>query len=535
MFIRKTKVKGNATAVRIVESYRDAGKPKHRIVNYIGQSKDPEEILMFEQMARTLLLKLDPQKNPSVQDKKSLAPPDVSINNLEEISRLNYGVFEIFGKVFDETGLNKLIQGTRKDNEWNDIIRSLVLLRLSDPLSKRESSQILSRDYSVKIKLEKIYRSMDRLIPFLDKAKSLILEETKRLSSGEISCLLYDVTTLYFESFTPDELRDFGFSKDCKFKETQIVLSLLTTPEGLPAGYTIFPGNTSEGKTLIDNIIEMKEKFNIKNIKLFADRAMFTKENLNKMDNFNIKYVVAAKLRSMKKDQKDQFLSDGDYGAYVFGNDICWKKEYKYEGRRLIVNYSPSRARNDKNHRDKLIERMTKKEKNGNLKVSTLITNQGTKKFVKNIKGDAQIDHDKISNDQKWDGLHGVITNDINSSAEILLEGYRKLWMIEDCFRMSKTDLKMRPVYHWKKERIEAHILICYMSLAIGKFTLNRLGSKMSLKQLSKELSKVEVSLLKDKSGKTTRLIMLPAQLNKNQKEIYKKLNVKVRITPWQV
>ncbi len=100
--------------------------------------------------------------------------------------------------------------------------------------------------------------------------------------------LLYDVTTLYFESFTEDEVRRFGFSKDCKFKETQVVLALMTNSQGHPISYELFPGNTSEGATLVESINKLKTRFNVRRAVLVADRAMFVRKNLETMDKMGI-------------------------------------------------------------------------------------------------------------------------------------------------------------------------------------------------------------------------------------------------------
>lgn len=516
MFVRRTKVKNGATAIRIVETVKVGKKYKQRLVKHVGQSKDEQELVLLEQVARTLMQKLEPSDKKQMRTTNFKAvPSDVSINDLEEVNRYSEGVFQVFGKTYNQLGLNHLIKGTRKDDQWNEILRSLVLLRLSDPTSKRESVSLLDKDYGQRYPLEKIYRAMDKAYNFIDDAKEIILNESQRLSGGEISCLLYDVTTLYFESFTEDGLREFGFSKDCKFKEVQIVLSLFTNDEGLPIGYKVFPGKTSEGKTLLENLKEVKEKLGVSKIKLFADRAMFTWNNLEEMERMGIKYVVAAKLKSLKKSLKDQIVTGRGTG------EDNWKNEYDYDGRRLIVSYSSDRAKNDQAQRQRLIERLLKKEKGGNLRARDLISNQGTKKYINVTEDKCTINREKIEQDEQWDGLHGVITNDKDVGANEILSGYRRLWKIEEVFRISKTDLKMRPIYHWKKERIETHILICYLALAIGKFTLKIFNNRLSLAALVKELSRVEVSIYRDKRGKISNLIAMPSPLNSEQRKIY--------------
>ena len=114
------------------------------------------------------------------------------------------------------------------------------------------------------------------------------------LFENKLNILFFDVTTLYFESTKQDELRDFGFSKDCKFKEVQVVLSLITTDYGMPISYELFPGNTFEGSTLIETIKQVKITYNVDNITMVADRGMFSEKNLQVLEEENIQYVVGA-------------------------------------------------------------------------------------------------------------------------------------------------------------------------------------------------------------------------------------------------
>ena len=198
-------------------------------------------------------------------------------------------------------GFNKFINGTHKDEQWNELLKVCVLARIADPVSKKRTVENLALDYNQEIPLEKIYRMMDRLHKNIDKVKSHVASNTLDLFNNEVDVLFFDVTTLYFESFTPDELRNFGFSKDCKFKETQVVLALVTNSEGHPITYNLFSGNTNEGTTLVKVIQDLKKDFKVKNVILIADRAMFNTKNLDLMDKEGISYVVAAKLKSLTR------------------------------------------------------------------------------------------------------------------------------------------------------------------------------------------------------------------------------------------
>jgi transposase len=290
----------------------------------------------------------------------------------------------------------------------------------------------------------------------------------------EVDVLFFDVTTLYFESIERDELRNFGFSKDCKFNQSQVMLALVTTHDGLPISYQLFPGNTFEGHTLLHMVKELKESFKVSQITLVADRGMFTRDNLQELEKHEIKYVVAAKLKSFSKAKKDEILNS-EFKATCVNNEFHWVRDFENEGRRLVVSYSSSRAKKDASDRQRLVDRLLKKVSPGkeNIKIGDVISNSGTKKYLKIKSGSAEIDFDKVENDANWDGLHGVITNLSEDHSAKILERYRGLWQIEEAFRVNKHSLKMRPIYHWSPRRIRSHICLCYLTYAVAKHSVH--------------------------------------------------------------
>ena len=265
---------------------------------------------------------------------------------------------------------------------------------------------------------------------------------------------------------------------------------------------------------------------------------MFSEKNLSELERSEIKYVVACKLRSLTKDFKNILLTDKKYRAEIADGDVCWSNNYEYKERRLVVSYSSARAEKDRKHREMLVERMVKKSTDGQIKVKDLVTNSGTKKFIKKIDGKVEVDQLKVSNDALWDGLHGIITSDKDSSASSLLAQYRQLWRIEESFRISKHDLKMRPIFHWKPNRIKAHISICYLAFALGRFAQVKMKAKglhMSFDRLRVELSEIESSILMDASEQGKQLYLLPSPLNEYQQAIYSAFEVKRRTSAWAI
>ena len=315
------------------------------------------------------------------------------------------------------------------------------------------------------------------------------------------------------------------------------MLALITTTEGLPLGYELFPGNSYEGNTLISVIEEVEKNYNLSETYLVADRAMFTKNNLEKLKEKNVKFIVAAKLKTMKKDLKERILSDIEKAKRVNNTLNNWTNEYIVEGKRLIVSYSRKRADKDQKDRERLLDRIKKRMKNGKVVIADLINNSGTKKYLKiEKKGakEATLNQNKIDLEQRWDGLHGVITNhrDDMCAADIL-EKYKGLWRIEEAFRINKNDLKMRPIYHWTPRRIRAHILICFVAYTLVAFVRKKLHDNkvnISFEEAREELNRLQLSLIIDK--KTKQKFLLPSKLTDLQIKIYSAFGIKLSEAP---
>jgi hypothetical protein len=290
MFVRTKQKPNGKTSVQIVESYRNADKVSQKIVRHVGQAVTEMEVEELKRLAQKIIVEMKNQRSPvlpcfSPEDIYGKACPRVSddkvdIRGLREEQRIVEGIGDVFGKLYEDLGLTKALGNTKKDSSWNEIVKACVLARIANPVSKYRTASMLEQDYGVRIALEKIYRMMDWLIEREREIKDTIASSTLGLFEGRLDVAFFDVTTLFFESVNEDELRGFGFSKDCKFKETQVVLALVTTTDGLPITYRLFPGNIYEGHTLISMIEEIKKVHEVGNVLLVADRAMFSRKTL---------------------------------------------------------------------------------------------------------------------------------------------------------------------------------------------------------------------------------------------------------------
>ncbi len=258
-----------------------------------------------------------------------------------------------------------------------------------------------------------------------------------------------------------------------------------------------------------------------------GDRAMMSKDNLSLLDKYGYKYIIAAKLRSMPNKLKDEILNQAGYRATLIEDELAWLGEFAYMGQRVIVSYKKKRALKDAKDRERILEKINKRLA-GNGDTKKIITNNGVKKYTKITDSVTTIDESKIEKDAQWDGLHGVITNIAaqDSTPESLIARYARLWKIEESFRINKHTLKMRPIFHWKPERIKAHIAICYMTFATLRNLQYQVGirQKVSIETIIDELLDVQSSIHMHKVTKD--LYRLPGKFSNIAKKIYKAFDV---------
>ena len=378
----------------------------------------------------------------------------------------------IFGKIYDAIGFNAVQE---------EMFRHLVISRLAFPLSKLKTIDYLYRFQGVSLDISSVYRFLDKLNAKLkDQVERISFAHTLKVLQDKISIVFYDMTTLYFEASDEDDLRKTGFSKDGKHQNPQIFLGLLVGMGGYAIGYDIFEGNIYEGHTLIPVIEKLTKKFNLNRPVVVADAGLLSKDNIEALEKDGYEYILGARIKTesqaVKKQMAEAKLGDGQTLIITKANNT-----------KLIVSYSDKRAAKDGHNRKRGLERLEKQVKYGKL-TKTSINNRGYNKYLKiKDKVEVEIDYEKFEQDKSWDGLKGYVTNTKLKPTEVI-DSYRNLWHIEKAFRMSKTDLRVRPIYHRLKKRIEAHICISFTAYTIYKElerVLAQTKSTISLKQAS--------------------------------------------------
>jgi transposase len=314
------------------------------------------------------------------------------------------------------------------------------------------------------VDVDSLYRSLDKLHSrYKDSVEAISYDHTKKILGPTISIIFYDMTTLYFEAEDEDDLRKIGFSKDGKFQHPQIMLGLLVGKGGYPISYDIFEGNTFEGHTLLPVLKRIEKKYGFKDVTVIADAAMLSKHNLKKLCAAQYQFIVGGRIKNESTQIQEQILKSLKF--LHNGGSLDLTRE---DGTRLIVTYSTQRAKKDAHNRDRGLAKLKQRMRLGKLTKEHL-NNRGYNKFLV-LEGTVAVslDNNKIAADAQWDGLKGYVTN-TDLQPEMVVENYRELWQIEKAFRISKTDLRIRPIYHFRKRRIEAHICIAFAAYAIIK------------------------------------------------------------------
>jgi transposase len=562
MFIRvKSTPKSPRKSIQIVESKRIDGKVKQKIIKHVGVAANDEELEELKLLANKFKIELEatgqlplytPQELEKLELKKQtkkttnseleINRDDYNVNLLDliEEDRITKGIHDIYGKLYDELNFKTIIENYSRNSASCKALKEMVLARVANPDSKKTSVDKLASNFGVNLQLKTVYRMMDKITDNqILKLNKLVLNQTKSLLDDKIDVIYFDATTLYFESFTEDigddAIKKNGYSKDGKFNQPQVVLALLVTKQGLPIGYKAFSGDTFDGHTIIPALKDVEEQFKIDNIVYVADSGMFNKTNLEEFDkNKNMTYIVGARIKNMPKDIKKQIL---DIDSYTKLNDNTKIKTIDYNGKKLLVTHSLQRAKKDKHEREKAIKKLQDRLKQSK-SVKSQLSNNGYKKYLQLESSDDTkstcdlsivLNEAKILEDEAWDGLKGIVTNNTILSNEELIHQYSNLWQVEESFRITKHDLKIRPIYHWKPSRIKAHLAISFMAYTLVRYLEHRVRLqyvKLSPEKIRQILLSVQTSIYYD--TKTNNRYSMPSLMSEDAKKIYKLMEVPI-------
>jgi len=458
MFVRSKKNKSGSISVQII----DKSSGKYVLFQTVGSSTDLVEIDFLIAKGKKIIASHAGQAILPFDKDKELEFVDTFLQCLDSMNLV--GPELLLGQIFDVIGFNSI---------EDDLFRNLVITRIVYPVSKLKMTDYLFKYKGEEISVYSIYRYLDKLHQSqIELVKTISFTHTLKVLGGSLTVVYYDVTTLYFEASDEDDLRKTGFSKDGKHQHPQIVLGLLVSENGYPLDYEIFEGNKYEGETLLPVINHFKTKYTADNLIVIADSGLLSNKNIEQLKTQKCQYILGARIKNMNKETTAKILN------LKLQDNQCETIELT-KNERLIVGYKTARAIRDAKNRKRGLEKLEIAIESGKLGKKH-INNRGYNKYLQ-IEGDVniKINYSKFEDDAKWDGLKGYTTNTQLSKEEVISK-YSQLWHIEKTFRISKSDLQIRPIYHRLSRRIEAHICISFAACKVYKELERQLKEKQS-------------------------------------------------------
>lgn len=488
--IRTVKTASGATAVQVVQN-----KGKQRpFLKHFGSAHDELELELLLNEASKYVEKHCRQPSLFAE-----APPPAPSSSQLEPSRLwLVEVKHLFAR-------NALLSCARKCGlgALPELYLDFALMRIIEPASKLRTLELLQRYFNVRHAERTVYRLFPKLLEYQEAIETAAIQTVQKSLKEAFSLVLYDVTTLYFESFKEYEFQKPGFSKDNKPQQPQIVIGLITTRSGFPVMHEVFEGNTFEGKTMLDVVHRFQNRIGDTKPVIVADAGMLSKINMQELEQDGYRYIVGARLASAAS----SFIDRVHHNLPPTHKALC---RFGYEDfvkhATMICEFSETRYKKDKRDLDKQVKRalaLLEKNESGRRAKFVKKTKEKDKPFI--------FDSALQAKAEKLLGIKGFVTNipeNELSSAEVVAY-YRDLWHVEQAFRMSKSDLKARPIFHFTKDAIRAHILVCFMALMMGKYLEIKTG--VSLRQIRDQLWDIKEAIVRDE--RTGELHSLPMNI----------------------
>jgi hypothetical protein len=452
-FIRKVKTASGATAVQI--AHKSHGQMVR--IDHIGSAHTDEDLKLLIELAQEQLHR----GQPPLFDR----PSSLKLSLGRTCSRL---LWDVLMEEYCRLGFDQL---------GDEDFASLCLARIVEPVSKLDSLRVLDDLGVTNVSKDQLYRCLARVIAknYRTTISALCFQQANQ--SG-LRLVLYDVTTLYFEIQKEDDYRKPGMSKERRL-EPQIVVGLLVDQYGFPLSVHSFIGNTAETTTILPVLQAFKQQHDLADITVVADAGMLSAKNLAAFVAAGYTYIVGCRLFKIPDDvaqyQKTKNLVD---------NQIITTK--LDDGQRVIYQYREKRAALDKRNIQKQIAR-AEKIVNG----TTVATKA---KFLTVKTKDKCLNQALIAKANALAGIKGYVTNLDQPDTEII-SAYHQLWNVEASFRMSKSDLRARPIFHHKRDSIEAHLTVVFAALAIARTIEYRTG--MSIQQFVKTVRPIRSGIVR--------------------------------------
>ena len=446
-YVRKVKTSSGATAVQIVEKRSGV----RRIVEHLGSAHDDLELALLLQVAR--------DKLAAGQDELDLGLPPASVGGAPAarvVSSSSRLLWKVLADGYAHLGFDVLA---------DEAFEALVLARLIEPTSKADTVRVLQEIGAPTPHVNTLHAAMARARDrdYRGRLATACMAHSAA-TTGTGALILYDVTTLHFEVADEDDLRRVGMSKEHRV-DPQVQVGLLVDPAGFPLQIHMFEGNKAETTTLIPVLTEFAQRHHITAMVVVADAGMLSASNLNQLEDAGFSFIVGSRLVKAPYDLADHFERHGNY--FTDGQILESAREMgtgkNARQRRVIYQWKFKRQKHD----DRTINLMIAKAE----KIAAGTTAMRKARFLKVTGATKELDQVTIERARQLAGLKGYVTNLTleQMPGQGVIDAYHDLWQVERSFRMTKSDLRARPIFHHQREAIEAHLTIVFAALAVAR------------------------------------------------------------------
>ncbi len=515
MFVRQ-KRSGDRTYLQLVENRWEGGRSKQRVLVTLGRLDELRAAGDLDRLAGAC----------ARFSETAILLSSVERGEVERVASRRIGPAMVFERLWEESGCRSVIEDLLRERAFEfPVERAIfmtVLHRLFAPGSDRSGDrwrQHQGIEGAEALDLHHAYRAMAWLgeelpedqqsgrTPFAPRCTKDIIEERlfarrRDLFSG-LDLVFMDTTSVYFEGEGGETLGEHGNSKDHRPDLPQMVLALVLDDHGFPVCCEMWPGNTTDVKTLIPVANRLQERFHIRRVCIVCDRGMISAGAIADIEARDWLYILGARMRAQREVRDDVVGHATRYRVVVpKGSDHgapLKVREVMVEGRRYIVCLNEDQAKKDAADREAIVASLRKHLKRGD---KSLVGNKGFRRYLHTEKSGFTIDEEKIAREARYDGLWVLRTNSDLDAAEVALK-YKQLWLVEDMFRTAKSLLETRPIYHRLDETIRGHVFCSFLALVLRTLALRHFdaaGESFEWADVVRDLDAIEeTEVVKDK------------------------------------
>lgn len=491
MFVRSKGV-GTYKYLQIVENFREGKKVKQRVLFTLGRKDQLIQSGRLDNLARSLIRFSDELKVTQEHREGKL--------KAKRVRSIGPGL--VFERLWKELGIDRIIEELLKERKFCFSVERAIFLtvlhRLFDPGSDRAAER-WKEEYRIggaeSIELQHLYRAMAWLGEEVEKQKQdgttafsprctkdgieeKLFERNRDLFSS-LDLVFFDTTSIYFEGDGGESIGQYGHSRDHRPDLKQMVIGVVLDNEGRPICCEIWPGNTTDVKTLIPIVERLKKRFHIGTVCIVADRGMVSTETIEKLERAEqrLEYILGVRMRKQNEVKEAILKDEGEYeevkleGGSAKALSILKVKEFGVEHRRYIICYNPEQAKKESLDREMILGSLRGKLKRGG---KALIGNKGYRRYVKVCGPTFAIDEEKVKKEAHFDGKWVLRTNTHLPMGEVAIK-YKQLWMVEAIFRSLKSILETRPIFHQSDEAIRGHMFCSFLALVLLKELRSRM------------------------------------------------------------